>query len=82
MTDAPGFDSAFRAVFEDVIGWGTDLRDDDSPSTVEAWDSLAQIRLVHGLESRFDIRLPDSALLEEQTVGSLRALVSARISGR
>jgi acyl carrier protein len=42
---------------------------------VDGWDSLAQIRLVHELESRFDVRLPDAALLEQQTVGSLKALV-------
>jgi acyl carrier protein len=81
VTDAD-FDSAFRAVFEDVIGWGIEFRDDDSPSTIEAWDSLTHIRLVHGLESRFDIRLPDAALLEQQTVGSLRALVGDRVHSR
>jgi acyl carrier protein len=81
MTEANEFESAFRAVFEDVIGWGIDFGDGDSPRTIEAWDSLAQIRLVHGLESRFGVRLPDSALLEEQTMGSLRALVVERMSG-
>ena len=71
------FEQDFRAVFEDVFGWGTELGKDDGPSTVEEWDSLAQIRLVHELESRFGVRLPDDALLEEQTVGSLKAMVLA-----
>jgi acyl carrier protein len=69
------FDSAFRDVLEDVLGWGVELTDDDRPETVEGWDSLAQIRIVHELEQRFTVRLPDTALLEPQTVGSLKALV-------
>jgi acyl carrier protein len=69
------FDRDFRAVFEDVFGWGIEIGDDDGPATLEGWDSLAQIRLVHELESRFGVRLPDSALLEEQSVGSLKTLV-------
>ncbi len=70
------FDAAFADVLEDVFGWDVELTTDDSPQTVETWDSLVHIRLVHNLESRFDVRLPDSALLEEQTVGSLKQLVS------
>jgi acyl carrier protein len=74
------FDSGFLTVFEDILGWDLELTDDDGPGTVETWNSLAQVRLVHALESRFDIRLPDSALLEEQTVGSLRRLVRERVA--
>jgi acyl carrier protein len=69
------FQLDFQAVFEDIFGWGIQIADDDGPATVEGWDSLAQIRLVHELESRFGVRLPDAALLEEQSVGSLKALV-------
>ncbi len=57
------------------------LTDDDGPGSVEAWDSLAHIRLIHALESRFDVRLPDSALLEQQTVASLKRLVAERAAG-
>jgi acyl carrier protein len=69
------FERDFHAVFEDVFGWGIAIVEADGPATLEEWNSLAQIRLVHELESRFGLRLPDSALLEEQSVGSLRALV-------
>jgi acyl carrier protein len=69
------FERDFQTVFEDVLGWGVVVGDEDSPKTLEGWDSLAQIRLVHELESRFGVRLPDSALLEEQSVGSLKAIV-------
>lgn len=69
------FERSFREVLEDVLGWQLELGDDDGPGTVEGWDSLAQIRLVHELETRFGVRLPDGALLEEQSVGSLKRLV-------
>ena len=74
---ADGFEQTFAELFEDIFGCGIEVSDGDGPSTVEGWDSLAQIRLVHELETRFGVRLPDSALLEEQTVGSLKALVRA-----
>ena len=68
------FDTAFAEVFEDIFGWDVELTEDDSPATIETWDSLVHIRLVHALETRFDVRLPDSALLEVQTMGSLKRL--------
>jgi acyl carrier protein len=77
MTDE--FGSAFSEVLEDVLGWDLVLTDDDGPRTIETWNSLVHIRLVHALESRFDVRLPDSALLDEQTVASLRGLVQERL---
>jgi len=52
-----------------------EIGDEDRPGTVEGWDSLAQIRIVHELETRFGVRLPDDALLEEQSVASLKRLV-------
>jgi acyl carrier protein len=69
------FQQDFLEVFEDIFGWGVQVGEEDGPETLQEWDSLAQIRLVHELESRFDVRLPDEALLEAQTVGSLKALV-------
>jgi acyl carrier protein len=71
------FESTFTEVLEEILGWDLELGDEDSPRTVNDWDSLAQIRLVHELETRFGVRLPDDALLEEQSVGSLKALVLA-----
>jgi acyl carrier protein len=75
MIEDGQFDSMFLEVFEDVLGWGIEISDEDRPGTLEGWDSLAQIRIVHELETRFAVRLPDEALLEEQTVASLKALV-------
>jgi acyl carrier protein len=79
MTADDPFERDFLAVFEDVLGWDVAIGEDDGPATLEGWDSLAQIRLVHELESRFGVRLPDEALLEEQTVGSLKAMVLAHV---
>ncbi len=74
----PSLDDTFEEVLQDVLGWDVAFDDDDGPRTVEAWDSLMQVRLVHELETRFGVRLPDEALLGEQTVGSLRSLVRER----
>jgi acyl carrier protein len=70
-------DDGFRDALEEIFGWEVVLGDDDGPQTTADWDSLAQIRLVHALETRFAVRLPDEALLEPQTVGSLKQLVRA-----
>jgi acyl carrier protein len=75
MSGDEQFEQTFTEVFEEVLGWDVEIGDDDRPGTVEGWDSLAQIRIVHELETRFDVRLPDEALLEEQSVGSLKRLV-------
>lgn len=75
MTDAEQLDRIFTEVFEEVLGWDVQVENDDRPSTVEGWDSLAQIRIVHELETRFGVRLPDDALLEEQSVSALKQLV-------
>ncbi len=69
------FAQTFSEIFEEIFGWDVEVGDDDGPSTVEGWDSLAQIRLVHEIETRFGVRLPDEALLEKQSVGALKALV-------
>lgn len=74
-----GFDERFDEVLQDMLGWDVEFGDDDGPRTLEVWDSLVQVRMVNELETRFGIRLPDEALLSEQTVGSLRALVRERV---
>ena len=75
MIDGREFERRFHEALEDVLGWGLELGDDDGPQTVAAWDSLAQIRLVQELETRFGVRLPDAVLLQPQSVGSLKRLV-------
>jgi acyl carrier protein len=82
MTGAPEFEAAFREVFEDVLGWEVELGEDDSIGTVAGWDSLAHLRIVQALESRFGVRMPDEALLEPQSVAELRQLVLDRVATR
>ena len=74
------FDRTFHDVLEDIFGWDLELGDDDGPGVRRGWDSLAQVRLVHMLETRFGVRLPDAALLEEQTVSSLKRLVGEQLA--
>jgi acyl carrier protein len=81
MSTTQDFDRHFDEVLEDVLGWDVEVRDEDGPGTVDGWDSLSHVRLVHALETRFDVRLPDEALLGEQTAASLRQLVRERAAG-
>ena len=74
------FDRTFSEVFEEVLGWDVEIGDEDRAGSVEGWDSLAQIRIVHELETRFGVRLPDEALLEEQSVASMKRLVLDNVS--
>jgi acyl carrier protein len=80
MSATTDFDQQFREVLEDVLGWDVEVREEDGPGTVEGWDSLSHVRLVHALETRFDVRLPDDALLGEQTAASLKELVRERLA--
>jgi acyl carrier protein len=75
------FDETYDEVLQDLLGWDVQFDDGDGPRTLEIWDSLLQVRLVHELETRFGVRMPDDALLGEQTVGSLRSLVRERAQG-
>jgi acyl carrier protein len=75
------FDQAFADVLEEILGWDIGLSDHDGPGTVEGWDSLSHVRVIHALESRFDVRLPDEALLGEQTAGSLKQLIADHLAG-
>lgn len=80
MSTAEDFDSRFRDVLEEVLGWDVEVGEHDGPGTVDGWDSLAHVRLVHALETSFGVRLPDDALLGEQTAASLKQLVLDRVA--
>jgi acyl carrier protein len=80
MSATKDFDQSFDEVLEDILGWDLDIGDGDGPGTVDGWDSLSHVRLIHALETRFAVRLPDDALLGEQTAGSLKQLVRERIA--
>ena len=81
MSALQDFDQSFDEVLEDVLGWDLEIGDDDGPGTVEGWDSLSHVRLIHALETRFGVRLPDAALLEEPTAGALKRLIREQLAG-
>ena len=81
MSALQDFDQSFDEVLEDILGWDLEISDDDGPGTVEGWDSLSHVRLIHALETRFAVRLPDAALLEEPTAGALKRLIREQLAG-
>jgi acyl carrier protein len=81
MSALQDFDQSFDEVLEDILGWDLEIRDDDGPGSVEGWDSLSHVRLIHALETRFAVRLPDAALLEEPTAGALKVLIREQLAG-
>lgn len=54
------------------------ITDEDSPATVESWDSLAHINLVLSLEAEFDVSLPTDEAVEMLSVGSIRTILRER----
>ena len=81
MSSLQELDQSFDEVLEDILGWDLEISDDDGPGTVEGWDSLAQVRLIHALETRFAVRLPDAALFGELTAGALKRLIREQLAG-
>jgi len=59
----------FRAELDDE---NLVIEPDTSQRNLKAWDSLAQIRLVSGIESEFDIQL---SLTEIEQISSVRQFV-------
>ena len=59
----------FRAELDDE---NLVIEPDTSQKNLKAWDSLAQIRLVSGIESEFDIQL---SLAEIEQISSVRQFV-------
>jgi acyl carrier protein len=80
MISTEEFDENFNEVLEEILGWDIRVTDADGPGTVEGWDSLSHVRLIHALETRFGVRLPDDALLGEPTARSLKQLVREQAS--
>lgn len=54
------------------------LSDDSSPDSVEAWDSLAAMRLVAAIEESFDVRLSTSEIMKMRTIGIARSVLKSK----
>tara|TARA_Y100000588_G_scaffold373699_1_gene447871 strand:- start:994 stop:1242 length:249 start_codon:yes stop_codon:yes gene_type:complete len=73
-------DRIYRVV-SDVMGVPvTDISDESSPDTIEAWESLSHINLVLALESEFGISLAPEDVLEMLSVGLIKTILSEKVA--
>ena len=68
----------FREILEDD---SLQLSLDDSDTTLSAWDSFAQVKLIIGLEEEFDVRFSIDEVAETRKVESLRDLIARKRAG-
>ena len=54
------------------------LSDESTPDTVEAWDSLASMRLVAAIEETFDVHLSTGEIMKMQTIGIARSVLQKK----
>ena len=65
-----------KQVFADELELGIEtLSDSSSPDTLEAWDSLANMRLIIAIEEEFDIRLGTGDLIRMRSIGEVKAVL-------
>jgi acyl carrier protein len=76
MTD---LSARLQQVFSSVFGAAAPdpLREEDSPATIGAWDSLSHITLVLALESEFDVQFDAGEIPELNSVGVIRQRLTA-----
>ena len=55
-----------------------DLKDEDTPETIKAWDSMAHIILLSALEEEFSISFSETEMAAIKTVGDIRQQVAAK----
>ncbi|MBB5953682.1 acyl carrier protein [Saccharothrix tamanrassetensis] len=67
-----------REILVDLLDLDRELADTDGRHTVEDWNSLAHVRIVHALETEFAVRLPDWVLTADRiTVAELAKLIES-----
>jgi acyl carrier protein len=57
-----------------------ELRLEDSPQTVDRWDSLNHLKLITAVESAFNTRLPMKTVLKIDTIKALIEAVESRVA--
>ncbi len=65
----------FREIFDDDE---IPIHDEMGAKDVPGWDSLAQVKLVIGLEDEFDIKFETSEVAEMSCIGDLKAALRRR----
>ena len=58
-----------------ALGATASVSDDDGPGTLEAWDSIAHLRLLAAIEKSYKVTLQPEDLAGGATVGKLRDLL-------
>ena len=53
----------------------TPIDDSDGPGTLEAWDSLAHVRLLAAIERTYQVRIEPEEFADAATLGQLEALL-------
>ena len=60
-------------VFADVLKVdASELTEESSPDTLEAWDSLVAMMLVSAIEDTFDVRLSTREIMNMSSIGLAR----------
>jgi acyl carrier protein len=64
------------AVFAEEFGMEpAELSDDSSPDSVDAWDSLAAMRLVAAIEETFKVTLSTTDIMKMRSIGKARGVL-------
>jgi acyl carrier protein len=69
----------FREAFENDK---LTLNDSLSPETLPAWDSLGHVKLIMGCEEEFAVKFTIEETVESNSVGKLKAVLTAKGVGR
>jgi len=66
-------EAQLRRVFADVFGIEAEtVSEDDSPESIESWDSVAHLNLVLALEGEFKVRFEAEEIPELISFGAIR----------
>ena len=57
---------------------GAALKDEDTPDTVENWDSVTHVVLLTSVEDEFGVRFTDEEMENISTVGEIRKAVAEK----
>jgi acyl carrier protein len=69
-------------IFRRIMEAEGDLSPEDSPETVENWDSLRHMRLVLALESAFGLEFSPDDILEIVTLGKIESRIEAKLRAK
>jgi acyl carrier protein len=66
-------------IIAEVLGCDpTDLSMEDSPESVDQWDSLAMLNLIMNIENSFNIELSQNELIMFDSIGNIAEMLNKR----